>query len=82
LFWSYYFLYQRGEDKQRRDTMFKEFIRPLIPQAVWDDAWTERWHFLHNSTLHQMAGRVHRLMKKWLATSAGEVFTTEIRTLT
>jgi glutathione S-transferase len=82
LFWTYYFLHQRGEEKGRRDTILKDFIKPLIPQDVWDDAWTERWHFLHNSGLHQMAARVHKLMQQWIKSQAGEVFTTEVRVLT
>ena len=79
LFWSYYFVYQRGEDKKRRDELFKEFIRPLIPSTAWKDIWEERFHFLHNSLLHEMASRIDTFVKDWIESPAGDAFTTEIR---
>jgi len=79
VFWTWYFVYQRGEEKKRRDDLFKQFVKPFIPSAVWDDEWEERFHLGHNTILHGMAQAVDVCVKRWEDSDAGEIVAAELR---
>ena len=77
IFWVYYFVYQRGEEKPRREQWLKNFIQPLIP--TWDDEWEDIWHLVHNSLLKEISDRSSEYMQKRLDSTVGQVFVAELR---
>lgn len=68
MFWINYFVYQRGEERSRRDEWLKT-IQELVP--AWNDAWTDIWHIVHNSLLKELVGKFEEYMEKWLESPAG-----------
>jgi len=77
IFWIYYFVYQRGEEKSRREGWLKNFIQPLIP--LWDEAWEDTWHLVHNVLLKEISDRIGEYMQEWLESTAGQMFVAELR---
>ena len=77
IFLIYYFVYQWGEERPRREQWLKNFIQLLIP--TWDDEWEDMWHLTHNSLLKEISDRISEYMQQWLDSTAGEVFVAELR---
>jgi len=81
VFWTHYFVYQLGEDQKRREELFKNYIKPLIPaSATGYSTFEDIFRQVHNICLSDIARQVDALMRQWIFSPAGEAFNIDIRT--